>query len=338
MKTLHSMSLLIVALVIEQAAVAQPPFRANNGPFRGPNTPRRPRILTHIPSAAAGERGIAVGVLPPLKPRYTNGAPVVIHVPGGVTTGGTEGRPEYAGLGFVEIRFAFPGGGSGEAASGGTYDYRGSDCIRALADVILFATGRLADKQGRTLQELLPNTTVLTRNVGLVGSSHGGNACGLVMAAHGEEFPDLAFYASMESPYGEGNVNIELGGRDQGVNPAYNPETGVLDLSKLAWSSDLPPGPPRRWQSAGTGLKGALFFDLNGDGRFSESGDFPANVFVQDLGKGMKAWYTPRLVREAERRKLYGKRRPDHIPSLAESTEYWRWRDAAGSVAAAVTA
>jgi hypothetical protein len=171
----------------------------------------------------------------------------------------------------------------------------------------------------------------------MVGSSHGGNACGLVMATHGDEFADLAFYASMESPYGEGNVNIELGGRDQGVNPAYDPETGQLNLSKLAWSADLPPGPPRRWQGEGAGLKGALFFDLNGDGRFSPSDDYPANAFVQDLGQGPKAWYTPRLIRQAEKRKLYGQQRPAHVPSLAESIEYWRWRDAAESIAAAVS-
>ena len=302
----------------------------------GVNRPRGPGILTHIPSTAGGEQGIAVGVLPPLRPRYVDGAPVVIHVPGGVTMGGTEGRPEYAGLGFVEIRFAFPGGGRGEGSSGGTYDYRGPNCIRALADVIRFATGRLADQQGRKLQELVPGATALAQNVGLVGSSHGGNACGVTMATHGEEFADLAFYASMESPYGEGNVNIELGGRDQGVNPAYDAETGTLDLSKLAWSADLPPGPPRRWQGEGAGVRGALFFDLNGDGRFSESDDYPANAFVQDLGQGPKAWYTPRLIREAERRKLYGDQRPAHVPSLAESTEYWRWRDAAGSIAGAV--
>ncbi len=92
----------------------------------------------------------------------------------------------------------------------------------------------------------------------------------------------------MESPYGEGNVNIELGGRDQGVNPAYDAETDTLDLSKLAWSADLPPGPPRRWQGEGAGVRGALFFDLNGDGRFSESDDYPANAFVQDLGRDRK--------------------------------------------------
>jgi hypothetical protein len=156
------------------------------------------------------------------------------------------------------------------------------------------------------------------------------------MALFGQEFPDLAFYASMESPYGEGNVNIELGGRDQGVNPAYNPQTGELDLTKLAWSDELAPGPPQRWQAGGSGLKGALFFDLNGDGRFSQERDFPANVFIQDLGQGPRAWYTPRLIGEAESRKLFKPARPDHIPTLAESTEYWRWRDAAGSIGEAV--
>jgi hypothetical protein len=145
----------------------------------------------------------------------------------------------------VEIRFAFPGGGRGEGRSGGTDDFRGPDCIRALADVIRFATGRLADQQGCKLPELVPRMPVLAHNVGVVGSSHGGNACAVVMATHGNEFPGLAFYASMESPYGEGNVNIELGGHDQDLDPAHDPETGQLDLSKLAWSPDLPPGPPR---------------------------------------------------------------------------------------------
>jgi hypothetical protein len=45
-----------------------------NGP---PDRPRFPYVTTHIPSTAGGENGIAVGVLPPLKPRYSSGAPVV---------------------------------------------------------------------------------------------------------------------------------------------------------------------------------------------------------------------------------------------------------------------
>jgi len=337
MKTPGNIILLTVLIILSQVVSAQSPLATNAGRIGRLSEARPLRVLTFIPSTAGGNRGIAVGLLTPLKTRYSSGAPVVIHVPGGVGTGTTEGPPEYAGLGFVEIRFAFPGGGRGEGTSGGSYDYRGPNCIRALADVIRFATGRTTDNQGRSIGELTTGVKVLTNNVGIVGLSHGGNACGLVMATHGEEFPNLAFYASMESPYGEGNVNIELGGRDQGLNPAYNPQTGMLDLSKLAWSAELPPGPPRRWRGEGTDLKGALFFDLNGDGRCAESVDFPANVFVQDFGQGPKAWYTPRLIREAEQRKLYGQQRPTHVPTLAESIEYWRWRDAAGSIGAAVS-
>jgi hypothetical protein len=120
--------------------------------------------------------------------------------------------------------------------------------------------------------------------------------------------------------------------------PGHLPQRALHrgDRGRLAWSADLPPGPPPRWQGERAGVRGALFFDLNGDGRFSESGDYPANAFVQDLGQGPKAWYTPRLIREAEQRKLHGEQRPAHVPSLAESTEYWRWRDAAGSIGAAV--
>ena len=153
----HSIVLLVVLITVETAVLAQPQFRPGNAQSLPPKVARMPGVVTFVPSASGGDQGIAVGVIPPLKQRYTDGAPVVIQVPGGVTTGGAQGPPEYAGLGFVEIRFAFPGGGNGEAASGGTYDYRGPNCIRTLADVILFATGRLADKQGRGIGDLFPN-------------------------------------------------------------------------------------------------------------------------------------------------------------------------------------
>lgn len=299
---------------------------------------RRPWIHTSLPSASCGERGIAVGIFPPAVPRYPEGAPVVIFVPGGADRGSAEALPGYAGLGFVEVRFAFPGGGRGEWTSGGTYDHRGPACIRALADVIAFACGKTADQQGRRITALVPGTTVLTSMVGIEGSSHGGNACGLAMATHGKEFPELAFYASMESPYGEGAVNVELGGRDDRLNPAYDAGTGRLDLSKLAWSADLQPGPGKRWrQSAGNpNLKGGLFFDVNGDGKFAEGTDYAANAFPADLGKGTLVWYTPRLIREADARHLFGDPRPTHIPTLDEAVEFWHWRDAAPSIPNAV--
>jgi hypothetical protein len=159
----------------------------------------------------------------------------------------------------------------------------------------------------------------------------------MAMALHGREFADLAWYASMESPYGEGAANVELGGRESGMNPAYNPRTGVLDLSRLAWSAELSPGMLGKQMPVPThDLKGAFFFDLNGDGLFSPDRDFPANCFVGDAGTGVKAWYSPRILAEAERRHLVSGQRPGHIPSLAESRDFWRYRDAAPSIPDAV--
>ena len=306
------------------------------GDNRRPLVPRFESRFARILSGAAGKGGIAASVLVPLRPRFTNGAPVVINVTGGVQAGSARGRPEYVRHGFVEIHFAFPGGGQGEERSGGTYDFRGPKCVRALADVIRFATSRTTDPQGRSLSQLA-GVKVLTNNVGIVGSSHGGNACGLAMAKHGEEFPNLAWYASMESPCGEGAANVELGGHESGVNPAYDPQTGVLNLSRLAWSSELTPGLARKPMPVPTReLKGALYFDLNSDGRFSVQDDFPANCFVGDAGSGVKAWYSPRLVAEAEKRKLVPGTWPAHLPTAAESRDFWAWRDAAPHIPNAV--
>ncbi|MEK7674522.1 MAG: hypothetical protein AAB676_01640 [Verrucomicrobiota bacterium] len=324
-------------------AGVQPPPAVNARPAPRPGAdepplgPRFDGVFLRIPSRAAGDEGVAASVLIPRQPRFANGAPVVINVTGGVQAGSARGRPEYVGHGFVEIHFAFPGGGAGDERSGGTYDFRGPECIRALADVIRFATGRIADKQGRRIGEVVTRLKVLTNNAGLVGSSHGGNACGLAMAKYGDEFPNLAWYASMESPYGEGAANVELGGHESGVNPACDPVTGALDLSRLAWSGDLSPGLFRKPMLVSTReLKGAFFFDLSSDGRFSREDDFPANCFVGDAGGGVKAWYSPRILAEAEKRQLVRSDRPAHIPTLAEARDFWSWRDAAPSIPDAV--
>jgi hypothetical protein len=239
---------------------------------------------------------------------------------------------------LLQLQFAFPGGGAGEERSGGGYDLRGPKSVRALADVIRFATGRLADSKGRYIGELTGGIRVLTNNVGLIGASHGGNVCIQAMGRHGAEFANLAWYASMESPLGEGAVNIELGGHETGLNPAYDSSTGKLDLSRLAWSETLVPGFTARPLPAATReLSGALFFDVDGDGGFFEQHDFPASCVVGNAGNGVRAWYSPRLVAELEKRELAGASKPAHLPTLAEAREFWAWRDGAPMVANAVS-
>jgi hypothetical protein len=294
-------------------------------------------VPVRIPSTVAGAEGIAATIAVPSRPRYPEGAPVAIVVSGGVGPGGARGRIEHAGYGFVEIHFAFPGGGEGDERSGGSYDFRGPRSHRALADVIRFAMGRAPDKEGKRIGDRVIGMEVLVRNCGLLGMSHGGNACGLAMAMFGEEFPDLAWYASMESPYGEGAVNVELGGHETGVLPAYDARTGALDLSRLAWSPDLRPGLLGRPAfGPARDLRGALYFDLDGNGRFSPDGDFPANCVLGNAGEGIRAWYSPRLVAEAERRKLIDGERPRHVPAHEESREFWGVRDAAPRIPEAV--
>ncbi|MCX7012587.1 MAG: hypothetical protein NTW86_08495 [Candidatus Sumerlaeota bacterium] len=310
---------------------------------RGPAAPSRPAprgVATHIASQAAGEEGIAVRIVFPARSRYAEGAPVAISVRPGSHDENGAAPLNVADSGIVEVHFA-----TAEGAGRG-YDFGGPNWILRLRDVIRFALGRATDKDGRTLQDLAAQSTagavrVLASNVGIAGFSHGGNACGAVMALHGEEIPELAWYVSWESPYGEGMVGEELGSpRDGGrVNPAYDPGTGRLDLSTLAYDPNLRQrqrGAGGASQGAELGFRGSLFFDVDGDGRYDPAIDFRHQPVMFDAGQGPKFWYSVRLLREAEKRRLFGERWPAHIPTVEEAEEFWRCRDAAGLVPDAV--
>lgn len=328
---------LAIATAACMAASDAPAQRSAPAGRPGKAPPAAQGLAIHIPSTAGGPIGLAARIIVPDRPRHASGSPIVIQVPGGAQPGTATGKPDAVGLGFIEIFFAFPEGGFGELASGGKYDQRGPNCHRALADVIRFASGKIADSEGRGLREICAPVTPLTNLVGLVGSSHGGNACILAMAHHGEEFPDLAFYVSMESPLGEGAVNVELGGHATGVNPAYDPASGRLDLSRLAWSPSLTATRPGKPTPASESIPpGALFFDINGDGIWSRDSDFAVTGPTWDAGAGPRLWYTPRLIREADRRNLWGATRPMRIPSVEEAEAFWRDRDAAHVIPDAV--
>jgi hypothetical protein len=138
-----------------------------------------------LPSAGTGSPAgtIAVRVDAPVPgaARYPDGAPVIIWVPGGYACWDlNHGLPAQADD-LIILTFQFPG--CTDTATGrhsdGTYDYRGLKTILALADVIRYAGGELADDQGRTIDQVVP-VPVLHNNVGLIGASNGGN---LIIAA-----------------------------------------------------------------------------------------------------------------------------------------------------------
>ena len=296
--------------------------------------PDRPRgVLTRIPSAVGDGQGIAVRIVPPDKPRYPTGAPVVISVNPGPHD--ATGRLRVAECGFVEVFFASADFGEGP------YDYGGQDWILGLRDVTQFALGKIADKEGRRIQDLAGKIPVLPNNVGTIGLSHGGNACGAMMGLHGQDIPELAWYVSWESPYGEGAVGEELGSprTEEGrVNPAYNAEIGTLDLSKLAYDPNLAMTGRGRTPQQRRELPflGSLFFDLDEDEHFDPKTDFRHQPIRFDGGQEPKFWYSKRLLSEAKSRSLFGESWPEHIATFEEASEFWHYRDATEQIPDAI--
>lgn len=299
--------------------------------------PRPPRpeirgVRVRVPSEACGKDGIAALLSLPETPRYAEGAPVVIHVPGGWGSSGLDqSGADLTGFGFFELRFAFPGGGLPDFRSGGELDNRGANTLASLRDLILYAMGKSKDAEGQTIQDRAgAEIHVLADDVGLAGWSNGGNPCCLVMALHGKAIAGLAFYASFESPLGEGAAGAELGGFGTQANPAYDPDTGKLALEKLAFDPALvlPGKPGRGGPPGGEGLAGGFYFDMNGNGAFDAEADFaPRPLLIQTAG-GMRAYYSLRLLRAAQEKGLFAKGRPAQIPALAEAEAYWKLHDA----------
>jgi hypothetical protein len=119
-------------------------------------------FATWVLSEAAPDRGIVVRVIYPDRPRYPEGTAAVVEVPGGDSPGGVELPPQALGeiplieQGLVQVKFAFPGGGRLPLRSGGVYDHRGINSLKALRDVVRFLRGELGEQNGCSIDDLLP--------------------------------------------------------------------------------------------------------------------------------------------------------------------------------------
>ncbi len=284
---------------------------------------------TRVPSEIAGSEGIFVRINRPNVARYgALGAPVVIHIAGGFgSTGLTVANPPWSLPDCIEIRFNFPGGGTGTTRSGGVYDDRGPNCLKALRDVIRFALGTTTDVNGKKLSELVSPIQPLAANVGLVGWSNGGNATIAVAGLHGSEIAGLAWIVNWESPVGDGmpgaecGANPRLGATNPTVNPAYNPDTGEFDFTMLAYNDTVTisaQGPP---------LRGGLYFDVTGNGVPNLGVDFILHPHAVRTGNATKAYYSNRVIKAATAANLLPNPVPAHIATAAETEEFWRPRN-----------
>jgi len=291
-------------------------------------------IFTHIPSVSAGQMGVAVWVKAPVAPRFQSGAPVAIYLPGGFKGEGIGDKE--AGLvhqGFIEISFNFPGNGIGEKQSGGgPYDHRGVGSLRAACDVIRFALGLVADMDGQSFSDLVNPIVPLHTNVGLIGYSLGGSTNICIAGVHGHEISGLAWILNWESPVGDGMPQAEAGAKLEGklrplnqeTNPAYDPDTGVWDLSTLAYDGQvrIP-----LLDNTDEFVTGGLYFDFNGDGTVNTGSDFIPYPLVFQGGNDYRAHYSVRLRRRAHQENLFPDPFPPHLPSLAETESFWGVRN-----------
>ncbi|MDZ7367155.1 MAG: T9SS type A sorting domain-containing protein [candidate division KSB1 bacterium] len=286
---------------------------------------------TRLSSEAAGSEGVFVRINRPATARHgTIGAPVVIHVAGGFGSNGlTVANPPWSLPDCIEIRFNFPGGGSGATLSGGVYDDRGPNCLKALREVIRFALGTTADVNGKKLSQLVNPIVPLASNVGLVGWSNGGNATLAVAGVHGSEIAGLAWIANWESPVGDGMANAECGAhprpgggvQNPEVNPAYNPGTGEFDLTVLAYSDTV------NIAAQGPALRGGLYFDSNRNGVPDWGSDFILHPHRWSVDNVTKVYYSNRIIKAASAGNLLPTPMPSHIAGVAETAEFWHWRN-----------
>jgi hypothetical protein len=285
-------------------------------------------ISTYVPSDTAPGNGLAVNVIYPGKPRYTEGAPVVVVAPQGEGNSGLEFSTHAAQSGFAEVRFAFPGGGKTGFSSGGVYDHRGVQSQAALRDVLLFAAGKKKDTQGRTISKLVP-TKIYNPTVGLIGWSNGGNIALITLAKHAQQLPFVGWLTFYETPLGSMFYPPSLGGaHDYIQNRHYrqgSAATGhcLVDYRKLAYHAEGQKLPGYHRKLGQPEIPGVLFFDENKNGEWDETLEF-ALPYSSEVGLD-KQIYPPHVTLALQ--KVFGKKWPKTVATLKESEHYFQERD-----------
>ena len=284
--------------------------------------------------------------------RYPDGAPAVVFVLGGESTGTLAQQiPQAAGV--VIVCFLFPGGvdlASGRS-SDGIYDFRGPASIAALRDVALFAAGEIAGSGGQTVSEVV-GLPVLPSGVGLLGSSNGGNIVLAVAAEHGAALADkVRWILQWESPVSSQaavgdnrgpRVDCSgggggLGDGQFGVNPrylAYGALTLDIDYSDVRFRP-AEPDYPLFLDGDGDlvyttvdvpGEPGCVTNDLDLDGTLELDEDYPLSSYPQALG--VEVYSRPLTDYLGSHPGVFGGPWPALIATAAAATLYWNEREA----------
>jgi len=248
-----SWAVLLLVGVLFAALMGPPCGNVGAGAARLPATRE---VLTTVESAGIGR--IAVRLTLPERPRYPEGAPLVVQVPTFATpsTGFTSGPPLQE-IGAILVTFLWPGRSDARsgARSDGVDDFGGPVALAALRDVIRFACGLTAASDGRRIDQLLP-IKPLTENVGLYAFSHPGIPATNVLAQYGEELAAVRYFVGGENPTNDALFSVEVGYWGEAGEPVlnpyytypddYSPTTLSIDTSHVGWiqNSTVPEGWP----------------------------------------------------------------------------------------------
>jgi len=202
--------------------------------------------ITFVESPGIGR--IAVHIQQPEKPRYVQGAPVIVNVSGFFTSSsGFDFEWEPDAVGVIYITYLWPGKSDVRTgqSSQGIFDYGGSNCLAALRDVIRFATGETPNVTGQYLHELI-DVVPLYEVSGLYAFSHSGIVATNVLALHGEALSRVKFFVGRENPTVDAMYPLEPGHwADSTGRPVHNPfydpagytPTSIeIDYSTVYWS------------------------------------------------------------------------------------------------------
>ncbi len=251
-------------------------------------------FITYILSEGIGR--IAVQVILPEQPRYKEGASIVVEVNTFLTDSGDfKNTLDVSKLGMIQVGYLWNGTRSKSTGvtSEGEFDYAQIQGIQVLRDVLLYATGQLADVDGAMLADK-STVTPLYDNVGVFAFSHPGLATVNVMAQYGNQLRGIAWFVGRENPTVDTLTAVEAGYFTDSGKPALNPfyeypDDYATDAIHIPYDLIL-------WDDSVQfkGYLGAPFYDLNKNG-ILDDGDYPMGNRVPAVsGKRM---YSTALIK-----------------------------------------
>ena len=255
-------------LIPTTGAIAAQPSRPGRG---GSPTHLADELITYVDSPGIGE--IAVQVRVPETPRYPEGAGVVVEASTfWVNPHGFYVSADVTELGLIHIAYLWPGQEDPSGAkSGGTFDYGGEESIRALRDIIRFASGQIPNRDGLYLEDLIA-ITPLNDAIGLYAFSHPGIAAVNALALHGDQL-SVGYFVGRENPTLDVLSAVEVGHWDETGPPVFNPLYSypqgytptrlVIDYSSVRWDPD--------YEDEHIPYVGRPYFDLNSNEQRDET-------------------------------------------------------------------